>query len=100
MALYTQEAILEEVLTEVLLQGRLGQGHGGQQRDASACVLPEEGVLHLSVVSRDRQEPQREEPLVHRLTQQADPGRVLNLVYRPRGSVTQDWTLPRGPGSL
>lgn len=55
VALYTQEAILEEVLTEVLLQGHLGQGHSGQQRDASACVLPEEGVLHLSVVSRDCQ---------------------------------------------
>lgn len=46
-------------------------------RDASAHMLPEEGVLHLSVTSRDHQEHQREEPMAHMLTQQVDQGRVL-----------------------
>lgn len=77
VALQAQEASLEEVLTEMLLQVFLSQGHSGQWRDASAHMMPEECVLRLSVTSGDDQEHQREEPVAHMPTQQVDQGRVL-----------------------
>lgn len=77
VALQAQEASLEEVLAEMLLQVLLGQGHSGQQRDASAHMLPEEGVLCHSVTSRACQECQQEEPVAHMLSKWIRVGYLL-----------------------